>query len=240
MLWKSIYSREGWTIAEEVIEEFEQRLTQMQHKFDRLFAGLSSITTPASVSVINYENTFPASVELYHLYIEFYDTVRSILGGRSTYTQILLLRSKFSKIARIEVGESFYKTAMFTLNSDGSIRVHVDWRYLYMNRNLLENNWRGGCYQAELLDGAPDVARPAPREGIYCVYFDRRYLAAGCRDHRIRLWSMATMEYQKTLQSHEGSVLCLQLDSKRNLLVSRIEQLATKSGTLNEAKPSKP
>jgi F-box and WD-40 domain protein 1/11 len=71
-----------------------------------------------------------------------------------------------------------------------------------------------------LLDGAPDITEPNHKEGIYCVNFDRNILAAGSRDKLIRLWDMQDLRYLRSLEAHEGSVLCLQLDSSRGILVS--------------------
>ena len=222
LLWKSLYLNEGWTVAYDVLEEFETKLNKMQANFDRHHARLRS---PGMQQYEGQNNPFvppPSGPEfaLSTLYKNFFDHLQFIISGNHTFSHLARLKSKFSDIARIEVGESFYRSAMFTFNNNGCIRIHVNWHYLYKNRNLLEDNWRGGCYEATLVDGAPDVSEANQREGIYCVYFDRKYLAAGARDHRIRLWDMATMKYNKTLHSHEASVLCLQLDSQRNMLVS--------------------
>jgi len=158
--------------------------------------------------------------DLSRLYFEFFEALQSPSIEPSYYGRLKQLEFLFSRIARVEVGETFYRAATFTLNSNGSIRVHVNWHYLYVNRHLLEENWRKGRYQTEIIDGAPDVSQPNQREGHYCVYFDRFYLAAGSRDHTIRLWDMNTMQFKRSLRSHKASVLCLQLDTKRNMLVS--------------------
>jgi len=206
------------------MREFETRLSRMQLQFDyhfNLFHPNHLISVHATRSEMSFPNTDqPRLAELNRLYIDFFETMQCTAIEVTQYARLKLLESVFAKIARVEVGESFYRTAMFTPNSNGSIRVHVDWHYLYVNRYLLERNWRSGCYQTEILDGAPDVSQPNQREGIYCVYFDRFYLAAGSRDHAIRLWDMGTMQYQRSLRGHEASVLCLQLDTERNMLVS--------------------
>jgi WD40 repeat protein len=230
LLWKSHYFEEGWTIDMELMEDFEKRLGQMQSKLDFHFAllppsesshhsnGAGTFVSPGSTATSKPPYHEPGDLRL--RYRMFFKSLQSFLSCDNPCTQMIHLQNEFRNLARGEIGEPFYKTAMFTPNSNSSVRVHVDWHYLYMNRKELESNWRRGCYQAKLLDGAPDVPAGNQREGIYCVYFDRRYLAAGSRDHRIRVWDMATMQYKKTLCSHEGSVLCLQLDSKRNMMVS--------------------
>lgn len=221
-----LYIKEGWTIVDQLMQDFENRLQRMQLRFDYFFSRIRSTSNTDSVSKssligeITHNMQSPASADLFSLYADFFELLHYPDNKTSSYRRLKQLESLFHAIARVEVGESFYKTTMFYPSSNGSILIHVNWRYLYINRQLLESNWRGGCYQAELIDGAPDVSQPNQREGIYCVYFDRVYLAAGSRDHIIRLWNVETMQYRKSLHAHEASVLCLQLDSDRNMLVS--------------------
>jgi F-box and WD-40 domain protein 1/11 len=160
------------------------------------------------------------------------------LNGRdevdcSPYQRRKEIRALFYKIATIELGLDFYRSATFIPVSNGSVRVLVDWHYIYLNRALLEKNWRSGCYEHKLVDGAPDVDNTRHREGIYCIVFDHNTLAAGARDNLIRLWDMESLNYKGSLSSHDGSVLCLQLDSERQLLISGSSDATIKVWDLN-------
>jgi len=93
----------------------------------------------------------------------------------------------------------------------------VNWHYMYLNRCLLEKNWRSGSCVQTLVDGAPYVDDPRRREGIYCVIFDHNTLSAGSRDNPIRIWDMPSLNFKDSLSSHK---LCLQLVWERNLLIS--------------------
>jgi WD40 repeat protein len=223
-------------VAEEVIAEFERRLYRLQEQLDFQYHRLRfahygmdeshnggsprSDSGEMDLSRGSSQQHPPMSFEKSRLYDELFFDLDLLLNGSKTYSALRQLQSQFTVIAGLEIGEPFHNSAMFIPNSNGTIRLHIDWRYLYANRNLLESNWRAGRYQARLLDGAPDVSPPAQREGIYCVYFDRKFLAAGSRDNSIRLWDMETLNYRGCLKAHNGSVLCLQLDSQRNILVS--------------------
>jgi WD40 repeat protein len=236
LLWKSLYFEEGWTVADEVIAVFEHRLYRLQQQLDFQYHRLRSAQygmdeyriggSPRSDSGEidssrgSAQQHPPMSFEKSRLYDELFFELDLLLNGSKTYSALRDIQSQFSVIAGLEIGEPFSNSAMFIPNSNGTIRLHIDWRYLYANRSLLENNWRAGRYQARLLDGAPDVVPPAQREGVYCVYFDRKLLAAGSRDNSIRLWDMDNLTYRGSLKAHSGSVLCLQFDSQRNILIS--------------------
>jgi WD40 repeat protein len=211
-------------VAENVLFEFENRLARLQSRFDYHFARTrrqnSDRVRQPHLSYSLCESPHGPVADLANYYVQFFETLECPCLQLTDFARLKELKSIFSVIAQVELGDAFYRTAMFTLNSNGSVRVQVNWHYLYLNRHYLERNWRMGCYETEVIDGAPDVSPPSQREGIYCVSFDRFYLAAGSRDHTIRLWEMETMQFQRSLHSHEASVLCLQLDSERNMLVS--------------------
>lgn len=239
LLWKSLYFHEGWTISEETMLEFEDRLRHLQLQFDsqhELFrSGGTRLSHASASSEIRRDGTVtmlyhptPITNDRSRVYEQFFVNLEQVLKGARTHTALQKLRVRLGAIARFEIGEPFYHTAMFSSSCNGSIRLHTDWRYLYVNRNFLENNWRIGRYSAEFLNTPiSDEDSANLPEGIYCVYFDRRYLAAGSRDHSIRLWETNdpwakddTFRFLAQFRGHSGSVLCLQLDSTRNLLVS--------------------
>jgi F-box-like/WD domain, G-beta repeat len=233
LLWKSLYFQEGWTVAEDAMLDFEDRLRHLQLQFDfqhQLYRStMTGFPSPGTRVETRREGTTtkPSPKNLIandrsRVYEQFFSDLEQVLQGDRTYTALQRLRSRLCAIARIEIGDPFFHTVMFSPNSNGSIRLHTDWRYVYVNRNLLENNWRVGRYSAEFLN-CPSSGDDStnPPEGIYCVYFDHQYLATGSRDHSIRLWEKKqSFNFLAQLKDHNGSVLCLQLDSKRNLLVS--------------------
>jgi hypothetical protein len=229
LLWRELYLREDWTVAEQVLADFETQLLAFQAQFETHFRNhrqslidcdLRRTWAAANLPNDLFDLDTGMASRLETLYSAFFSVAHKISDGANNYRFHRSLHNCFKAIAQSELGETVYRAATFTLDSRSVPRVQVDWRYLYRHRNLLENNWRGGAYQATLLDGAPDVTRPNQREGIYCVYFDRTYLGVGSRDNLIRVFRMSDLTHVNTLKSHEGSVLCLQLDSKRNLLVS--------------------
>jgi len=201
-LWKSLYFQDDYSIAPGPMLEFERRIAIMQERIDEMFANSLDADLPY----------------LYNAFCHALN-VGSIPNGTSPYRHRQQLRSLFSKIASIQLGQEFYRSASFLSESDGSIQVVVDWHYIYLHRSLLEKNWRSGSCVPILIDGAPD-RYPGSREVIYCVVFDHNTLAAGSRDCLIRVWDMPSLNYRGGLCAHEGSVLCLQLDSKRDLLIS--------------------
>jgi F-box and WD-40 domain protein 1/11 len=198
LLWRSLYFKEGWTVQQDMMSEFETRLHRMQVCFDEQYNRFHTV----------------AADDPTRLYNRFFAAITAVTRQSCTEEVSTIFRA----IARLETGEKYHRAVSFILNNNGSIRVHCNWRYIYINRSLLERNWRTGHFQASVLGGAPDV--PHQREGIYCVFFDHMYLAAGSRDNSIQLWDMQDLSYRGSLVSHQGSVLCLELDSKRKLLVS--------------------
>lgn len=233
LLWKRLYLKE-WTVAEDLMLDFEDRLHQLETRIQsrnplrlRLHSNDSQISSDLSVSTNDFFSihTRDEKPQLFaqdnaSIYDQFFNNLVIFLERSQSRPNLNDLRAKFSAIACTEIGESFYRSATFTANRDGSIRLHVDWWYLYIHRNRLENNWRDGRCQATTLDVAPELDPGTEKQGIYCIHFDRKYLAAGCRDNSIRLWNVQDLSPKMKLMSHKGSVLCLQFDSKRNLLVS--------------------
>ncbi|KAG0229358.1 chromatin-remodeling complex subunit ies6 [Actinomortierella wolfii] len=88
-----------------------------------------------------------------------------------------------------------------------SQRPCINWKYLYQQRKLLENNWANGRHRAKEL--------PGHKEGIYCIQFDDYKIVSGSRDNTIKVWDFATGECLRTYSGHGASVLCLQYDDSR-------------------------
>ncbi|KAG0348403.1 hypothetical protein BG004_005244 [Podila humilis] len=83
----------------------------------------------------------------------------------------------------------------------------INWKFLYKQRQLLEQNWARGAHSARLL--------PGHAEGIYCIQFDERKIASGSRDNTIKIWNLATGACLRTYHGHSASVLCLQYDDDK-------------------------
>jgi len=230
--------------------ESERRVACMQERINEMFAHLAissqiSSLDPGNLDRSSQNNNGPGPLpsspsrqflesDLPRLYRLFFHTLNvQPEVDYSPYQHRKEALAVFYKIASIELGLDFYRSATFIPASNGSVRVLVDWHYIYLNRVLLEKNWRSGCYEHKLVDGAPDVDNARHREGIYCIVFDHNTLAAGARDNLIRLWDMESMNYKGSLSSHDGSVLCLQLDSERQLLISGSSDATIKVWDLN-------
>jgi WD40 repeat protein len=88
----------------------------------------------------------------------------------------------------------------FTLKN----RPYINWRYLYLQRAMLESNWYNGIYSLRYL--------PGHTEGIYCVQFDEAKVISGSRDDTIKIWDIQSGRCLRTYRGHTGSILCLQYD----------------------------
>jgi F-box and WD-40 domain protein 1/11 len=224
-LWKSLYFKERWEIEEDIMFEFENRVSQMQIQFDIQFrrichARINNLPTfpddADSAQSAQSDSDHPAAMDpaRIRLYNAFFHSF--LFGPNTSRAETLNL---LDNITRFEIGPYFRNVAC-AINSNGSIRNYVNWYYIFLNRNTLENNWRTGLARRYLVYDASEAAIPEDRRSIYCVHFDHNTLAAGCRDNLIRLWNMQKLVYIGSLVGHEGSVLCLQLDAKRGILVS--------------------
>jgi WD40 repeat protein len=57
-------------------------------------------------------------------------------------------------------------------------------------------------------------ARAAHSNGVYCIQYDEERLVSGSRDHKLRIWDFRTLTLRHTMTGHEGSVLCLQVNTQ--------------------------
>ncbi|KAI9209182.1 WD40-repeat-containing domain protein [Polychytrium aggregatum] len=88
----------------------------------------------------------------------------------------------------------------------GSERFHhLDWRYIYRQRMLLEKNWASLKFKKREIKGH--------QEAVYCLQFDDDKIVSGSRDDTIKIWDMKTGALRHTLIGHGASVLCLQYDA---------------------------
>lgn len=106
-----------------------------------------------------------------------------------------------------------------------SAPLFLDWPKLYRDRYILDRRWKKGKAKSTFLKGHTD--------SVYCLQFDDRVVISGSvslaassphpavpltprrqRDQTIRVWDLRTAQCIKVLTGHEGSVLCLQSDSK--------------------------
>ncbi|KAG0361586.1 hypothetical protein BG005_007871 [Podila minutissima] len=88
-----------------------------------------------------------------------------------------------------------------------TLQAMINWKFLYVQRKQLEQNWAHGVHSAQLL--------PGHAEGIYCIQFDERKIASGSRDNTIKIWNLATGACLRTYHGHSASVLCLQYDDDK-------------------------
>jgi F-box-like/WD domain, G-beta repeat len=246
LLWRRHYFDEMWEISDEVFAHFLTRLNHLQAQFERHFDRFRRLRSQTPSYDVDKAQFIPTSIytgqdiqgeqlstHVSLLYDRFFNNLDFVNNGIRKYSNLLQLRAQFNAITHIEIGPPFHHSMTFMLQFDSFIQVCVDWRYIYKNRALLETNWRSGRYQAAILDGTPGVSS-VDREGIYCVYFDSKFLATGSRDKCIRLWDMQKFDYIGKLEGHKESVLCLQLDSARGMLVSGSSDSTIKIWDLNK------
>src|SRR5271156_1734630 len=233
LIWKLLFLNEEWSVDADTMLTFESKLQELQMKFDyyshRVRTRVSTTHTP-NVSLPELDGEFEVEkgidldvesrTDFDIQYDRFFVGLHAALQAPKPYFALKPLKALFQLIAFREMGDPYARTTCFTPRGNGSIELHVDWRYLYLQHRNLEKNWRNGHYQATVINGAPDVSQPHLREGIYCVHFDRQRIATGARDKAIRLWDTDTLNYVGKLDGHQGSVLCLQNDSRRGILVS--------------------
>src|SRR5262249_55336460 len=145
-----------------MILEFENRSLRMQAQFDAYYSR--RMATSMSEELYNHgtnaiggghrdvhlqtngEDQETAVPYPSNLYFRFFKDLALTGNGGNTYRSLKQLQSRFSAIAQLELGDLFYRAAMFTPTVNHSIRVHFNWRYLYTNRRQLEENWRNGHY----------------------------------------------------------------------------------------------
>jgi len=244
LIWKLLFLNEQWSVDADAMLTFETKLQELQMKFDyhaHRFLTRASVLDKPEVSLdpdpevengMDIEDRTDFDIH----YDRFFAGLHIALDAPKPYFALKPLKALFQFIAFREMGEPYARTTCFTPKGNGSIELHVDWRYLYLQHRNLEKNWRNGHFQATVINGAPDVPQPHLREGIYCVHFDRRRIATGARDRAIRLWDMDTLSYVGKLEGHQGSVLCLQIDSKRGVVVSGSSDSRVKIWCLKENK----
>ncbi|KAJ3192926.1 hypothetical protein HK101_005738 [Irineochytrium annulatum] len=77
---------------------------------------------------------------------------------------------------------------------------HLNWKYIYYQRYILELNWKGGDFIVRDFSGHS--------EAIYCLQFDEDKIVK-----TIKIWDTKTGACRNTLTGHKASVLCLQYNS---------------------------
>lgn len=80
------------------------------------------------------------------------------------------------------------------------------WKLVYLERFLLERNWRKGIYKVQTFNGHTD--------GVTCLKFHNKLLMTGSYDTTIRIWNTETGECTHTLSGHTRGVRLLAFDLK--------------------------
>ena len=95
--------------------------------------------------------------------------------------------------------------------------AHRFYRALYplivVDIETIENNWKCGRHVLQKI-----VCQSENSKGVYCLQYDDHKIISGLRDNTIKLWNRDSLECEKVLTGHTGSVLCLQYDG--NMIVS--------------------
>ncbi|TKR73969.1 hypothetical protein L596_021204 [Steinernema carpocapsae] len=89
--------------------------------------------------------------------------------------------------------------------------LHKWYRELYpeIEKDIekIENNWRNGRNRLQRINCHSENSK-----GVYCLQYDDHKIVSGLRDNTIKIWNRETLEMERVLQGHTGSVLCLQYD----------------------------
>jgi hypothetical protein len=117
LLWKSLYFEEGWTVADEVIAEFERRLYRLQEQLDFQYHRLRfshysmdeyrnggsprSDSGEIDASRGSAQQHPPMSFEKSRLYDELFFNLDLLLNGSKTYSALKHIQSLDSKSANL-------------------------------------------------------------------------------------------------------------------------------------------
>ncbi|TGZ62489.1 hypothetical protein CRM22_007420 [Opisthorchis felineus] len=77
----------------------------------------------------------------------------------------------------------------------------------------IQQNWAHGRYNVKRITCHTNGSR-----GVYCLQYDTRYIVCGVRDGSVQVYNKMTLECERILIGHLGSVLCLQYENQ--LLIS--------------------
>ena len=100
--------------------------------------------------------------------------------------------------------------------------AQLNYHNVFKQKRKLEHNWDTGQYKSFQL---PHIDHPedAHTECVYTIQYSGKYLVSGSRDRTLRIWDLDTQRLvREPLQGHQGSVLCLQFDDRKeeDLIVS--------------------
>ncbi|MCJ1476573.1 hypothetical protein MMC13_005239 [Lambiella insularis] len=90
----------------------------------------------------------------------------------------------------------------------------LNFQHLYKQKRKLEENWTIGKYTSFQLPHK-DHPEEAHTECVYTIQYSGKFLVSGSRDRTLRIWNLDNQRLiGKPLAGHNGSVLCLQFDSR--------------------------
>ncbi|XP_041065250.1 beta-TrCP-like [Carcharodon carcharias] len=97
--------------------------------------------------------------------------------------------------------------------SDSGTPPNSFYRALYakivQDIETIEWNWRCGKHSLQRIHCHSEASK-----GVYCLQYDDRRIISGLRDNTIKVWDKNTLECERILTGHTGSVLCLQYDER--------------------------
>ncbi len=102
---------------------------------------------------------------------------------------------------------------------------------LYQNHLKLDQRWLRGKVDTRFLQGHED--------SVYCLaWIDKNLLVSGSRDKTLKVWHIPSGTCVRTIEDeHDGSILCMRVDKKNNILMTGSSDATCTISSLPELKP---
>ena len=212
-LWKALFTKEGWVMDVEKMNEYGRERKRMgsgptwdgrlerrgsKRRADQAFGrgDVSPITgrPQADGATLPIRSLEPMTAE---------DAVMTDYTARAA-----------SPAIHSHPSQVIIRPPMFAPLSRPDDDPKISWPYLYKQRTVLEHRWDTGKYKTFSLPH-PEHLDEGHKECVYAMQHTPTHLVSGGRDTTIRRWDLATQRLIKpVLCGHEASVLCLQFDSR--------------------------
>lgn len=239
-LWRRLFVQEGWIYDSAYLERFETNARRQIRSLQLLDRSQTtedtSMDTDEQDTIFKRIGNHQGPIRLWTKNARLGIEKPLIQSERSGYTTD---RRRSSIVSHDETMDGVTNTTRESSGSQPSQRIYTpllesdnllnrgetlrfDWKYLYKQRRLLEENWNAGRYTNFRLP-RHDHPEEAHTQCVYTMQFSNKHVVTGSRDRTVRIWDLETKRLKlKPLTGHRGSVLCLQFDEtpSQDVLVS--------------------